>query len=414
MKEQKAAALRFKNAAVDYAILEREADTNRQLYDNVLQRMKETGVAAELRSSNVLVVDTATPPRRPASPKITQSLALAALLGLMGGVGVIFLREQLDHTLKSLEEAERYLRLPTLGLVPNLLSLDRERHVPRTLPYMTAQMPTAFSATEENHATVSSYEFPTSIRQGRERRTQANGEAQTLRKGELGGRKPRLDQSEVARNRYRQLKNENMMVMEAYRTLRTAILLSRAEKPPQTLLFTSAMHGEGKTVTTVNTAIVLAQMGARVLLIDADLRRSRCHELLGVQRRQGMTDILTGRGQPHELLQSTSVPELFFLSSGSTPPNPTDLVGSKKMQDTLITLSERYDYILLDSPPVMAVSDAVLLSTMAEGVILVINVQATPKPLLREARARLHYARAKMLGTVLNRAELRAGAYAYY
>jgi capsular exopolysaccharide synthesis family protein len=218
----------------------------------------------------------------------------------------------------------------------------------------------------------------------------------------------------VARNRYRQLKNENMMVMEAYRTLRTAILLSRAEKPPQTLLFTSAMHGEGKTVTTVNTAIVLAQMGARVLLIDADLRRSRCHELLGVQRRQGMTDILTGRGQPHELLQSTSIPELFFLSSGSTPPNPTDLVGSKKMQDTLSIFSERYDYILLDSPPVMAVSDAVLLSTMVEGVILVINVQATPKPLLREARARLHYARAKMLGTVLNRAELRAGAYAYY
>jgi capsular exopolysaccharide synthesis family protein len=204
------------------------------------------------------------------------------------------------------------------------------------------------------------------------------------------------------------------MVMEAYRTLRTAILLSRAEKPPQTLLFTSAMHGEGKTVTTVNTAIVLAQMGARVLLIDADLRRSRCHELLGVQRRQGMTDILTGRGEPHELLQSTSIPELFFLSSGSTPPIPTDLVGSKKMQDTLSTLSERYDYILLDSPPVMAVSDAVLLSTMVEGVILVIDVQATPKHLLREARARLHYARAKMLGTVLNRAELRTGAYAYY
>ena len=204
------------------------------------------------------------------------------------------------------------------------------------------------------------------------------------------------------------------MVMEAYRTLRTAILLSRAEKPPQTLLFTSAMHGEGKTVTTVNTAIVLAQMGARVLLIDADLRRARCHEILGVQRRQGITDILTGRGEPHELIQSTSIPELFFLSRGSTPPNPTDLVGSKKMQDTLRALSERYDYILLDSPPVMAVSDAVLLSTMVEGVILVINVQATPKRLLREARARLNYARAKMLGTVLNRAELRAGAYAYY
>jgi capsular exopolysaccharide synthesis family protein len=133
-----------------------------------------------------------------------------------------------------------------------------------------------------------------------------------------------------------------------------------------------------------------------------------------VQRRQGITDILTGRGEPHKLIQSTSIPELFFLSRGSTPPNPTDLVGSKKMQDTLMTLLEWYDYILLDSPPVTAVSDAVLLSTMVEGVILVINVQTTPKHLLREARARLTYARAKMLGTVLNRAELPAEAYAYY
>jgi protein-tyrosine kinase len=133
-----------------------------------------------------------------------------------------------------------------------------------------------------------------------------------------------------------------------------------------------------------------------------------------VERGQGLTDILTGRREPHELLQSTSIPELFFLSSGATPPNPTDLVGSKKMQDTLMTFLERYDYILLDSPPVIAVSDAVLLSTMVEGVILVINVQATSKHLLREARARLNYARAKMLGTVLNRTELQTGAYVYY
>ena len=408
MQAQKAAALRFKNAAVDYAILEREVNTNRQLYDNVLQRMKETGVAAELRSSNVLVVDEAKPPRRPSSPKIPQSLILGALVGLLGGVGVIFLREHLDHTLKSLEEAERYLRLPTLGLVPNLPGLEGGRHAPRTLPSITAPIPAAFSATEENHA------LPVETRHGREHRTQANAEAQAFLEGKLGGQKARFGPSRVARNRYRQLKHKNLMAMEAYCTLRTAILLSRAEKPPQTLLFTSAMHGEGKTVTTINTAIVLAQMGARVLLIDADLRRARCHELLGGQQRQGITDILTGRGEPDELLQSTSIPELFFLSSGSTPPNPTDLVGSKKMQDTLRTLSERYDYILLDSPPVMAVSDAVLLSTMTEGVILVINVQATPKHLLREACARLHYARATMLGTVLNRTELRAGPYAYY
>jgi Mrp family chromosome partitioning ATPase len=131
-----------------------------------------------------------------------------------------------------------------------------------------------------------------------------------------------------------------------------------------------------------------------------------------VQPGQGITDILTGRGEPHELIQSTAIPELFF--SAVAPCHQTlQTLWPEKMQDTLIALSERYDYILLDSPPVMAVSDAVLLSTMVEGSILVVNVQATPKPLLREARVRLNYARAKILGTVLNRIELPAEAYAY-
>jgi hypothetical protein len=210
MKEQKAAALRFKNASMDYAILAREVDTNRQLYDNVLQRMKETGVAAELRSSNVLVVDKAMPQRRPSSPKITQSLLLAALLGLMGGVGVVFLREHLDDTLKSLEEAERYLRLPTLGLVPDLLKLDWGRHVLRTVPYLHAQIRFAFDATEKTHATVSSHSL--------------------------------------------------LVMMEATahcaRQSYCPALKTAANTP-----FTSAIRGEGKTTTTVNTAIVLAQTG---------------------------------------------------------------------------------------------------------------------------------------------------------
>jgi len=364
MAEQKAAALRFKDVSVAYAILAREVDTNHQLYDSVLQRMKETGVAAELRASNVLIIDKAAPPRIPSSPKIKQSLLLAALLGLMGGVGMAFLREYLDDTVKSPEEVQRYLRLPNLGLVPDFLSLDWRRYASQTFPYTTSQIPSALPAVDEARLTLSYHPL--------------------------------------------------FVVTEAYRTLRTAILLSRAEKPPQTLLFTSAMHGEGKTATVVNTAIVLAQTGANVLLIDADLRRSRCHEILDVERGLGLTEILTGLREPQELIQPTYTPGLFFLSSGSTPPNPADLVGSKKMQDTLAALEEQYDYILLDSPPVLAVSDAVLLSTMVEGVVLVVDIQETPKQLLREARARLGYARAKILGTVLNRVQRRMGAYAYY
>jgi polysaccharide biosynthesis transport protein len=364
MAAQKAEALRLKDASVEYGILAREVDTNRQLYDSVLQRMKETGVAAQLRASNVSIIDKAQIPRQPSKPQKRKSLLLSALLGLMGGIGLALVLEYLDNTLKTPQAVERYLRLPNLGTVPDFMSLSWRRSAPQKFPHATLQIPS------------------------------------TLRSSKDGG--PVLAHHPLH------------MVTEAYRTLRTAILLSRAEKPPQTILFTSATHSEGKTATVLNTAIVFAQMGAKVLVIDADLRRSRCREILGVQNGAGLTEILTGLREPQELIQPTYIAGLFFLGGGSTPPNPVDLVGSQKMRETLASLREECDYILIDSPPVMLVSDAVLLSTMVEGVVLVVDAQETPKQLLREACARLNYARAKMLGTVLNRVDVRQGAYAYY
>jgi capsular exopolysaccharide synthesis family protein len=383
MAAQKAEALRLKDASVEYAILAREVDTNRQLHDSVLQRMKETGVAAELRAPNAFVIDQATPPRYPSKPQKKKSLLLSALLGLIGGIGLALVVEYLDNSLKTPQEVERYLhlpnlgtvpdflslgerylRLPNLGTVPDFLSLGWRRPAPQKVPFATLQTPS------------------------------------TLHSGKDGG-------LVLAHPPLR-------VVTEAYRTLRTAILLSRAEKPPQTILLTSAMQGEGKTATAVNTAIVFAQMGVKVLVIDADLRRSRCREVLGVQNGAGLTEILTGLREPQELIQPTYTAGLFFLSGGSTPPDPTDMVGSKKMRETLASLQEEYDYILIDSPPVLLVSDAVLLSTMVEGVVLVVDIQETPMQALREACARLSYARAKMLGTVLNRVDIRKGAYAYY
>jgi succinoglycan biosynthesis transport protein ExoP len=364
MEKQKTAALRLKDASVDYAILAREVDTNRQLYESVLQRMKEMGVAAELRASNVFVIDAAEAPRTASKPKIAQSLLLAMVLGSIGGLVFAFLMEYLDHTFKTPEEVERYLRLPNLSVVPDFLGLDWRRYAPQASPYATRQLPSPGTAGEELGLVLSRH--PLSL------------------------------------------------VTEAYRTLRTAILLSRAGEPPRTILFTSAMHGEGKTAAVINTAIVFAQMGVRILVIDADLRRSRCHEILGMNRGFGLTEMLTGLEGLHELIRVTHIPDLFFLSSGAMPPNPPDLVGSKKMQDTLATLREQYDYILIDSPPVVPVSDAVLLSALVEGVVLVVNSQETPKPGVREAYARLRYARANIIGTILNRADIRNGNSAYY
>jgi capsular exopolysaccharide synthesis family protein len=209
--------------------------------------------------------------------------------------------------------------------------------------------------------------------------------------------------------------NPYSIILEAYRTLRTAILLSRASEPPKTILFTSGTPGEGKSVTVLNTAIVLAQMGAQVLLIDADLRRPTCHELLGLRNKLGLTELLTGQKEFDELVQSPSKLQLSFLSGGgSIPPDPAELLGSQKMRETLVLLQKQFDYILIDAPPVMPVSDALLLSTLVDGVILVVNSQKTPRYVVKETQTRLDYVQAKILGVVLNKIDMQTSTYAYY
>jgi succinoglycan biosynthesis transport protein ExoP len=374
MEQQKAATLQLKDAAVDYAVLAREVDTNRQLYDSVLGRMKEVGVAAEVRASNIFVIDKAEPPIIPSSPNKKQILLLAALLGLMGGLGLALFFEHLDDTLKTSEDAERYLSLPNLGLVPELPGSHRSflerapiigRRAARKNGNGFSEPEITFYPREPEEKPVSSFH------------------------------------SSGAAN-------------EAYRTLRTGILLSKAEQPPKTVLFTSAVHGEGKTATVVNSAMSFARMGARVLLIDADLRRPFCHKILGLRRGLGVAELLRGEIQPSWAIQPTHVDNLFFISSGSSTLDPTEFIGSMKMRDILGSVRDHYDYILVDSPPVMAVSDALLLSTMVDGVVVVIGGQGTPRDTVKQACSRLHYAHAKILGTMLNRVNTNGNGYADY
>jgi polysaccharide biosynthesis transport protein len=388
MEKQKAATLALKDASVEYAILAREVDTNHQLYDGVLQRMKEMGVAAALRASNVSIIDKAEPPHTPSRPKKLQSLLLSALVALIGGVGLAFLLEYLDNTLKTPDEVERYLRLPNLGVVPDFFSLDGQGHAPQKL-------------SSRWHSPVRHRK----LRDGQKYAPQRLPSLPSQLPGSLAsGKEPGLVLSPPPFS----------VVIEAYRMLRTAILLSQAGGSPKTILFTSSIFGEGKTVTVVNTAIVFAQMGGRVLVIDADLRRPNCHRALGMRNGFGLTEILTGQREPIEVIRPTATNHLFLLSAGSPPPNPAELVGSQKMQETMTSLREQYDYILIDSPPVMQVSDAVVLSTIVDGVVLVVSGQQTLSYVAGEARSRLRYARAKILGVTLNRVDLRSGDYAYY
>jgi capsular exopolysaccharide synthesis family protein len=299
-------------------------------------------------------------PSAPASPKPGRELLLGLVLGLSGGIALAFVFDLLDSTLKNPEEAESYLHLPSLGIVPEFSTVDG-----RSLPY---------------GALVG-----------------INGPVQPLRAGrEL----ITLDQSYST-------------IGECYRNIRTALLLSRADHPPQILLVTSATSREGKTVTSVNTAVMLAQLG-KTVLVDADLRRARCHQVLSVNNEFGITEVLTGSRELEDVLRPSGIDQLDFIGSGAVPPNPTELLGSRRTAEILKRLSQDYQYVVIDASPVLPVSDPLLLAGLVDGVVIVANASATPRQQVRAACARIEYARAKVLGVVLNRVKLFSPDYHSY
>jgi succinoglycan biosynthesis transport protein ExoP len=369
VEQQKALAFGEKDSGVQAAILAREVDTNKQLYDSVLQRMKETGVAAQVRASNVFIVDRAEPPHSPAKPRRRLDLLLSVLVGLAAGVGLPFFLESLDDTLSNPEKVERYLRLPNLALVPDFTRLNG------------AGLPPA----------VSSIFLKKTRRKARQVAdgSQTHHRDLVVGEGRLSG------------------------VAEAYRTLRSALLLSRAGEPPRATLITSAINSEGKTVTAANLAASFAQMHLSVLVVDADLRRPRCHRIFNLQNDVGLTEILTGMADISAVIAKTTMPQLDLLKAGSQPPNPSELLGSRKMRETLDSLRSRYEFIVIDSAPIMLVSDALTLSTIVDGTLVVVNSSQTAKNLVRMACARLEFVGAKILGVALNLVDITGPEYYY-
>ena len=364
MDQQKSAALALKDASVEYAILSREADTNNQLYDSVLERIKEVGLAAEIPASNIYILDNAEVPLLPSAPQKRLTVMIAALFGLMAGLAWAFLSEHFDNTLRTPEDVERNLHLTNLVVVPDFFSL----------PKSPAKLRLPFTK-----------------------------------------RKPVIDSQLCMPNKSPVPANLRFTVItEAYRKLRTSILYSRPGQPPKTILFTSSTAGEGKTISATNTAIMFAHLGYNCLVIDADLRRPQCHRALRVNNDRGLTDFLVGQERLEQVIKPTSVANLSVLNCGAPAPNPAELIGSQKMQDALEQLKTRFDFILIDSPPVMPVSDAVVLSNMVDGVIFVVRGQNTPKNWVKSALSELRNERTKLLGVVLNRVDLRSADYEDY
>lgn len=354
-EQQKQQDNKLNESAIEYSLLKRDFETNRTLYEGLLQKLKEAGVTAGLRSNNIREVDIARTPNAPAEPNIPRNLGFAFVLGLTSGIGLAFLLEGVDNTVRTPEQAQAISGLPSLGMIP----LGSKG---------TAE-------TKQGLMVSSSKEVVELITQSR-------------------------PQSQMA---------------ESYRALRTSLLLTSLGAPPKTILITSALPREGKTTTSINTAIVLAQKGTRVLLIDADLRRPSIHKALGMGPRVGLSNVLTGGASLQQAtLRSPVLPNLYVLPAGTPPPNPAELMASGQMVDLLAELREQFDHVVVDTPPTLSVTDAVVLSTRADAVVLVIRCAQTTKPALRRARDILAQVNARVSGVLLNAVNLDSPDYYYY
>jgi capsular exopolysaccharide synthesis family protein len=351
------------SAAVQYNSLNMEVDTLRQQLDQFLKRQSEVAVTARLqatRESNVRVVDRALVPGGPIAPSMRRDVGMALGLGLFLGIACIFLLEYLDRSLKTAEEAERVLGLPVLAVIPDVL-----------------ERPGRYGGYY--------YAYGRRRRRGRGKSKDKDRRPEELKEIEL------LPQTKPRHS-----------ISEAYRSLRTALLLSSA-KQLRVIALTSAQSGEGKTATAANLAVVMAQLGRQVLLIDADLRKPRLHRVFNLSNREGLVHCLTGGEPLEQVIQTTGVNGLFLLPSGTIPPNPSELLASDRMRELLEVAQRRFDLVIVDTPPLLAVTDASVLGAVVDGVVFCLYAGRVQRAEALASTDRLRISGARVLGTVLNR-----------
>lgn len=338
------------------ARFQREAEVNNNIFMMLREKFEESRIKEASQIGSIRIVDYAEPSKIPVKPDKMRNLIIGILYGFGLGIGIILVREYLDRSLKSIEDVER-LGFPVLGSIPLIAS---------------------------NQA----------MKPGRDH----DGQARLIESRMITHLQP------------------NSPVSESYRTLRTNIQYSNVDKPLKTILVTSPGPGEGKSTSVANLAITFAQMGAKVLLIDTDLRRPVLHGLFGVRRNDGLTNILVGKVSVKDAIRQTRIRNLFLLPSGTIPKNPAEFLASKIMQKLIVKASERYDIVLLDSPPVIAVTDSAVLASHLDGVILVIRSEKTDRDGLLRSVTLLKNVNAKILGVLVNGLDIhhRYGSYYKY
>ena len=362
-EKQRSETLTQNEAAINYRIIQQEIETNKTLLENLLQRSKENDVIMASKPNNISVVDYAITPEGPIGPNRTRTVFVALFLALGLGVGFALLLEYLDDTVHSTEEVERLLHLPALAVIPAALGNGKRRLLAR----------------------------PGSLQK---RNGNPSDNPELLMN--VDGRSP---------------------LAESYRHLRTSVLLSTAGRAPRSLLVTSSLPGEGKTTTAVNTAVSLAQTGASVVIIDADMRRPRLRSIFGLSDRAGLSSILSSELSEAELLAMVSqlpINGLHVLTAGPIPPNPAELLGSDQMRRLMIILQSKFNHVVVDSPPVSSFTDGVLISAMVDGVLLVVHGGKSSRHVVKRSRQLLQDVGAKIFGVVLNNVNLQSHDYYYY
>ena len=339
LNAQRAEALGQNKMSVTYSVLQREADSNRQVYETLLQQTREAGISGERRATNVRVVDPAEVPRGPISPNVRADMTLAFIGGLLVAVGLAFGFEYLDNRIKTPQELKTHLGIPFLGMVP---TVDRGR---QPNPLLDDGVPPNFS--------------------------------------------------------------------EAFKSVRTNVLFSSAEEGLRSLVITSAGPGEGKSLVASNLALALAQAGQRVLLIDADMRRPRVHEIFGGDQEPGLSNVLSGNAKTSEAIRKAKTAGLWLMTAGHIPPNPAELLGSRRYSDFIASLSAHFDWVLLDTPPVMVVADSSIVANQSSGVVFVVRADHTSRHAVRAAVEQLEAANAHLIGSVLNSVDLVKNPYYY-
>lgn len=342
LEVQKTEALSLNRKGIEYGVLRREAESNKQMYETLMQRAKETGISGELKTSNIRIVDTAEVPRSPVSPNKSRDLLLGFLGGIIAGVGLALGVGSLDNKLKDPDEIKQFLGLSFLGLVP---AIGGKELVDGRSPILTAAIPQNFA--------------------------------------------------------------------EAFRGIRTNVMFSSAVEGPRSVVVTSTEPVEGKTVVAANLAMSLAQTDQRVLLIDADMRKPRQHELLETAQDPGLSSLLVGKARAHECIRSSSLANLWFMPAGPNPPNPAELLGSSRFIQLLKTVRGQFDWIVIDSPPVMAVTDASVIGHLATGVVFVIGCEQVNRRAAKTAVEQLLASKATILGSILNRVNVKKHPYYY-